>query len=179
VMVTPKVATFAGTRSGQRAAVPGATTNMPAYRQPHAQSARPETHAQAAPPVRGEARIDHRAAQPSAPPRHREAGIERRAPSGAAAPMARPEPHAYAPPRPEVHAQGAPRAQTNAASPAPRTEMHAQSTPRSEARAPVAPRPEMHAQNAPRMQARAGSPRSEPRGARPPNGQREEERGPR
>lgn len=178
VMATPRVAAFAGRSSGQRAAVPGAATNAPTHRQPQAQSARPETHAQAAPPVHREARVEHRAAQPSAPPVHREARVEHRAsPPGAEAPIARQEAHAYVAPRPEVHAQGALRAEKRAAPLAPRPEMRAPSTPRPEVHAPVAPRPEMHAQNAPRMRGPTGPPRGEPRGAHPGSGHREEEHG--
>ncbi len=185
MMATPKVSAFAGRSGGQRPAVPGTATNAPTHGQPHALSARTETHAQAAPPVHREATIEHRA-PPSALPVHREASVEHRAAQPSAPPVARPEAHAYvAPrpqahayvaPRPEVHAQGAPRAERHAAPLAPRPEMHAQSTPRPEVRAPVAPRPEMHAQNAPRMQAPAG-PAPVSRGAHPGTGHREEEHG--
>jgi hypothetical protein len=154
VMATSKAAAFAGRGGGQSVAPSTAASSAPARRELRAQSARSETHTQAAPPVNREARAEHRAAPPVASARS-EARAEQHAPAPhAAAPMARSERQARVASRPEVHAQGAPRTEMRAAPRAPRPE-------KQEARAP---RPEMHAQNAPRMQAPSGAPRGESRG---------------
>lgn len=166
VTATPRAAAFAGRGAGQRAAAPGVAASAPTHREARAQGGRPETHAQAAPPVQREARVEHRAAPPGAPI-NREARVEHRAPAPpAAAPIARSETHAHVAPRPEMHAQGAPRTEMHAAPRASRPEMHAQGAPRPEMHAHNAPRPEMHAQNAPHMQAPPAPPHGEPRGAR-------------
>jgi len=183
VTATSRATAFAGRGAGQRAAGPGVAANAPTHRESRAQSSRPEMHAQAAPPVHREARVEHRAAQPSAPV-HREARVEHRAP----APIGRSEGRAQVAPRAEMRAQAAPRAEMHAAPRPPHQEMHAQAAPRTEMhaapRAPrperqatVAPRPEMHAQ-APHMQAPAGPSRGEPRGGHPAGeNRRGEERG--